>query len=203
VNITAAITAGPGGATLLGTLTVATSATGRSTFSDLRILGPTGTYTVSFTATGLQGTSTDPLPFGPGAPAQMTISQAPSGTASSGVALAVQPTVQIRDATGNPVSQGGIPVSATLIGPAGATLGGGTTVATTNTGLAVFTNLAITGPAGTYALQFSSGVLPPVSSTPINLGAGTGSRLRIDSAPSSRWCNWSTPATIRWPRWWR
>ncbi len=184
VNVTAAITAGPAGATLLGTVTVATSATGRASFSDLRILGLAGTYTVTFSAPGLQGTSTDPLFLGPGTPSQMTISQAPSGSASSGIALAVQPAVQIRDVAGNPVSQGGIPVGATLVGPAGATLGGVTAVATNSAGLAVFSNLTITGPAGTYTLQFSSGALTPVSSPPINLGAGTGSRLRLDAAPS-------------------
>ena len=61
------------------------------------------------------------------------------------MALAQQPVLQVQDGAGNPVSQSGTVVTATIAsGPAGATLSGAT--ATTGvTGAATFSGLAISG----------------------------------------------------------
>src|SRR2546429_1077444 len=76
-----------------------------------------------------------------------SITTQPSTTAQSGVAFAQQPVVQLRDASGNPVSQTGVTVTA-AIASGGGTLGGTLTATTNGSGVASFTNLAITGAAG-------------------------------------------------------
>src|SRR5205814_9494626 len=71
----------------------------------------------------------------------------PSATAQSGVPFTQQPVIQVRDASGNPVNQSGVTVTA-AIATGGGTLGGALTATTTGTGVATFTNLAISGTAG-------------------------------------------------------
>jgi hypothetical protein len=60
-------------------------------------------------------------------------------------AAGTQPVIQVQDATGNPVSQNGTLITATIAsGPGGGTLSGAT--ATTNaSGAATFSGLAING----------------------------------------------------------
>src|SRR5206468_10531445 len=73
---------------------------------------------VTFTAEGTAGAAT-----------KLALTTAPSSTAQSGVALVQQPVLQLQDANGNPVSQSGVVVTAT-VSPAGATPSNAT--ATTN-----------------------------------------------------------------------
>src|SRR5205807_994911 len=112
-----------------------------------------GTQTVQATGAG------SPVSFSasatPGTATQVTISTQPSATAQSGVAFAQQPVIQLRDASGNPVSQSGVTVSA-AIATGGGVLGGTLTATTNGSGVASFTNLAITGAAGDRTLTFSA-----------------------------------------------
>src|SRR2546428_8798361 len=95
---------------------------------------------VTFTATGTAGAAT-----------KLVLTTQPSSTAQSGVALAPQPVVQIQDANGNAVSDGGATVTATVT-PAGATPSNAT--ATTGTsGAATFSGLTLNGTAGSYTLS--------------------------------------------------
>ena len=64
VAVTAAIASGPGGATLGGTTTVVTSATGAATFIDLIITGPNGDYTLAFSASALTGVTSSSIGVG-------------------------------------------------------------------------------------------------------------------------------------------
>jgi hypothetical protein len=89
----------------------------------------------------------------------------PSATSISGAAFAVQPAVQLRDASGNNVSQSGIDVSVGVTG-GGATIVGTTTATTTGSGVATFSGIGITG-AGTWTLTFSSGGLTSVTSSAV------------------------------------
>src|SRR5204862_7627026 len=119
----------------------------------------------------------------PAAPAQLAIVTEPSGTAQSGVAFVRQPVIQLEDAQGNPVSQGGTVITATIAsGPAGATLGAAFAT-TAATGAATFGALTVTGPAGTYSLSFSAPGLPSVGSTPITLTAGAATQLTLTTQP--------------------
>src|SRR5204863_5311055 len=96
-----------------------------------------------------------PVTLTAGTATQLTVTTEPSTTAQSGVPFAQQPVIQIRDASGNPVSQGGVTVTA-AIATGGGTLGGTLSATTTGTGVATFTDLAITGTAGDRTLSFSA-----------------------------------------------
>jgi len=107
----------------------------------------------------------------------------PSSSAQSGVALAQQPVIQLRDASGNPVSQAGVTVTA-AIATGGGTLGGALTATTIGTGAATFTNLEITGTAGDRTLSFSATGLTGVTSATITITAGAATQLTV--RPSRR-----------------
>jgi hypothetical protein len=68
--------------------------------------------------------------------------------------LTPQPSLQVQDASGNPVGQGGIPVTASLTGEG--TLGGQTTATTDGTGRASFTDLTVIGAPGARTLRFGT-----------------------------------------------
>lgn len=115
---------------------------------------------------------------------QLAITVQPPASANSGQIFSSAPVVQLRDGAGNNVLQAGVLITASVQPGAGATLGGGS--ATTNaSGSATFGALTLNGPAGTYTLRFSSGALPPVTSSPVILGAGSGSRLALTVQPST------------------
>src|SRR5207248_1391265 len=98
----------------------------------------------------------------------LTVTTEPSSTAQSGVAFAQQPVIQLRDASGNPVNKGEVRVTA-AVAMGGGTLGGTLTATTTGTGVATFTNLAITGAAGDRTLSFSATGLTGVNSATLSL----------------------------------
>src|SRR5213076_2252342 len=136
VTITAAIATG--GGTLGGTVTAATNGSGVASFTHLAITGTTGDRTLSFSATGLTPAVSGTITVGAGAATQLTLTTQPSSTAQSGVAFAQQPVIQVRDASGNAVSQAGVTVTA-AIATGGGTLGGTLTATTTAGGTASFT----------------------------------------------------------------
>jgi len=71
------------------------------------------------------------------------------------VPFATQPSVQLQDASGNPVAQAGIQVAASVATGSG-TLGGETAATTGADGSATFASLSIIGPPGPYTLRFAS-----------------------------------------------
>lgn len=112
------------------------------------------------------------------APAALTVNRQPVATAQSGSPLTTQPAVQLADKYGNVVTRSGIQITASIGAPGnGYTLGGTTTVATDNTGVASFTDLTITGAAGTVTLSFAAPSLTAVSSSGIALAAGAPTQL--------------------------
>lgn len=184
VVVTASIASGT--ATLSGGATATTNSAGTATFSSLTLNGSGGTVTLAFSAPGLAPVASDPITLGAGNAVALAMVTQPSGIAQSGATLPVQPRVELRDATGNDVNQGGVAITASIgSGPAGATLSGGTLVVTDGSGTAQFGALAISGAAGTYTLRFSSAGLTAVSSGTIALSAGAGAALAIATQPSS------------------
>src|SRR5206468_3038800 len=107
-----------------------------------------------------------------------------SSTAQSGVAFAQQPVVQLGDGDGNAVNQAGVTVTA-AIATGGGTLGGTLTAATNGSGVASFTNLAITGTTGDRTLSFSATSLTPAVSGTITVGAGAATQLTLTTQPST------------------
>ena len=116
------------------------------------------------------GSSTVP-PTNPVNATQIAITRQPSTSAQSGVAFAQQPTVQLRDAAGTAVAQAGVTTTAS-IASGGGLLGGSTTATTDASGTATFSDLKITGTAGSRTLRFAAGSMT-ATSTAIAVTAGS------------------------------
>ena len=184
VAVTAAISSGPAGATLTGSTTASTNANGLAVFTDLAISGGGGSYTVTFNSPNVVGVTSTAVAVAAGSASALRMVTQPSATASTGTAFATQPVVELVDATGNKVSRAGTPVTA-AIASGGGTLGGTLTVNTDATGVARFTDLAITGTGGIRTLIFASGGLTSVTSSGIDLRTGPSATNSSLSAPAT------------------
>ena len=115
---------------------------------------------------------------------KLAIRVQPAGTATTGQALPQQPAVQLVDSSGVSVAHSGIPVTAAMLS-GGGTLSGSTTVATNDSGLASFKDLAITG-TGTQTLRFSANGLTAVDATPVVIVAAPPvARVSVSLNPGS------------------
>ena len=132
-----------------------TDADGRA--ATTRTLGTDpGTYTTQVTVTGFTG---DPVVFVTTALAStLLITTQPGAIATSGTPLNPQPVLQLTDPSGNPMAQGGVPVTVQISSGAG-TLSGTTTATSDAAGLVSFTDLVITGPPGVRTLIFAAEAL--------------------------------------------
>src|SRR5437773_3822959 len=126
----------------------------------------------------MSGISRRPVPLsalGPyAALCRSAFTTAPSGTEQNGVALAQQPVLQLEDANGNPVSQSGVVVTAT-VSPAGAAPSNATATTGSN-GSATFSGLTLTGTVGSYTLSFGATGLTPATAA-ITLSAGAAAAI--------------------------
>jgi adhesin/invasin len=166
VVVNATIASGPNGGSLTSA-SATTNAGGLATFSGLAISGAVGDYALRFSATGVIPITSDGVALAAGPPSALTITTQPSGTVQSGAAFPVQPVIQLRDGFGNPVPQSGVAITASIASGAPA-LSGVNPVSTDGRGATAFTNLTISGPAGTRTLRFS-GAGAGVNSAPINV----------------------------------
>jgi Bacterial Ig-like domain (group 3)/Bacterial Ig-like domain (group 1) len=158
---------GAGGGSITPTTSV-TDATGRT--SAAWTLGPSpGANSVSAVVSGI-GVVEFHATATPGAAARLRIDTQPSTTAVSGAPLGRQPVIQLLDAQGNEVRQGGVAVQV-AIASGSASLSGATSVGTDGNGRASFSGLTLTGPTGTQTLRFSATGFASVTSQPISLGA--------------------------------
>jgi len=150
VTVTAALATNPGG-TLGGALTANTD-NGKASFSNLKITGPAGDYTLEFSSPGMSRGTSGVVSLAEGAPSTLTIRTQPSATATSGDPFSRQPEIEVKDAGGNLLD--GAEVTAS-IQSGGGTLSG-TTVITSAGGVATFTDIAIGGSSGIRKLRFTS-----------------------------------------------
>ena len=172
IAVTAEVVSGPG-ASLTGSVTVATDGNGLAVFTNLGLSAPAGSYTLNFTGTNLTGATSDPIIVGAGSAVGLSLTVPPSATASSGVPLTTQPVIQLVDASNNAVPLAGKTVIA-AIQSGSATLSGTTSVTTDGSGIATFTNLTLSGAAGSQVtLAFGATGLSGVASNTITIGAGT------------------------------
>jgi hypothetical protein len=167
---------GSGGGTVTPTTSV-TDASGRASAAWTLGASP-GTNSVSAVVSGI-GVVEFHATATAGAAARLRIETQPSTSAVSGVALARQPVIQLLDAQGNEVRQGGIAVQVAIASGAGA-LSGATSVGSDGNGRASFSGLTLTGSSGTQTLRFSATGFASVTSQPISLGAAP-TTLRITS----------------------
>lgn len=119
-----------------------------------------------------------------GPASKLVITTPPSITATSGVALAVQPVVTVEDASGAVLRGDASTVTATLVGGnAGSTISNNTKVA--SNGVATFSGLSINALVGTYTITFSDGTLTTATSASVALAVGPASQLVVTTSPST------------------
>ena len=153
-----------------------------------RTLGPeAGAQATLATVDGVEGS---PVTFtataGVGEAGRLSIEVQPASSAQSGLPFSRQPQVQLVDANGNEVARQGLAVTATVFsGPGGAILVGSRTASTNGQGLAVFSDLGISGGPGSYRLNFAGTAVEGATSATIVLSAGAASALKIVTQPSS------------------
>jgi hypothetical protein len=156
-----------GNGTTVGTTTV-NAVNGIATFTDVGISGTAGTaYTLTFASNGLTSATQSITPTF-GTATQATLSTNAAGSVS-GSAFTTQPVITIKDAFGNTVTNSSASVTMTVSG-------NGTTVGTTTVnavnGIATFTDVGISGTAGTaYTLTFASASLTSATQSITPLGA--------------------------------
>jgi uncharacterized protein YxjI len=182
VNTTASVTMTvSGNGTTVGTTTV-NAVNGVATFTDVGISGIAGTaYTLTFTSNGLTSATQSITPTF-GTATQATLSTNAAGSAS-GSAFTTQPVITIKDAFGNTVTNSTASVTMTVSGN-GTTIG--TTTVNAVAGVANFTNVGISGTAGTaYTLTFASaGLTSATQSITPTFGLATQATLSTSAAGS-------------------
>ncbi len=143
----------------------------------------TGVLVGTASITAAVGTVTSPaitVTVTPGAATQLSVKTQPGG-AQVAVAFSSQPVVEIRDAAGNLVTASALTIAAS-IGSGTGTLTGLTNVAAV-AGVAAFSNLSMTGQAGSRTLSFAASGLPSASSAPFVLAPGLPSQSLLIQQP--------------------
>jgi hypothetical protein len=183
IPVTVEITSGQVGASLQNAQPRNTNGQGRSNWSGLGITGPPDNdYVLTFTATVGSGeltASSEDLTVTAGAADVLVIQQQPPATAVNGAVLTPAVIVRVEDGSGNPVS-GSRNIVANIQDGDGV-LSGTTTVGTGGGSTATFSNLRITGTAGTYTLLFSSSGVASVESSGIEITAGPAESIAIQA----------------------
>jgi hypothetical protein len=162
-SVTIALGANPGQATLTGTLTRA-AVGGVATFDDLRISNAAKGYTLVASSAGVPSVTS--VAFDVFNPLTLQFFGTQPTTATSGLPLNPPPGVRVFDVTGKPVA--GQPVTVTA---SSGTLSGTTVVMSNADGVAVFSNLTLTG-SGRIILTFSAPGATPLTE-PIDVSQGS------------------------------
>jgi hypothetical protein len=149
---------------LLGTRVINTDNTGLVVFDSVYV---TATGTRSFVAKNrfFPDASGPSVTVGPGAPAQIVITQEP-GSAFAGQVLAPPLNAAVQDSFGNSETTSGIVISASLNG--GGNLGGTTSQPTGTTGAVSFTNLTIDS-SGSKTITLSATGLTPATTPAVSI----------------------------------
>ena len=180
-SVTMAVSGANGLATTVGTTTI-NAVAGVATFSGVGISGTDGTsYTLTFTSTGLTSAIQTITPtFGIATQATLTTQAAGS---ASGSAFTTQPIITIKDAFGNTVTNSTASVTMAVSGANGLATTVGTTTINAVAGIATFTNVGISGIAGTrYTLTFTSGSLTATQNITPTFGIATQATLNTPAA---------------------
>jgi hypothetical protein len=136
-------------------------------------------YTLVATASGgLRPDTSTGFGIVPAAAAELAIVTQPQAGAASGVPLNPQPVVRLEDGHGNPVSRSNVAITVSITS-GGGSLSGNTTVTTNASGVAAFTNLAISGLVGQRILLFSATGLQDVASAPVDLKSGPAAAIAL------------------------
>ena len=180
-NITIALGANPGGATLSGTVTVAAVA-GVATFNNLSLNRAGTGYQLTATSGSFQLATSGPFDVAAAAPALLTYTTSPSN-AVAGVAIAPAIVVQAMDAFGNSTTAfTGNVTLALAVNPGGATLSGTTTVAAVG-GVATLSNVSLNKAASGYTVSAAAAGLIGIVSGPMTITAAGVGQLAFTVQP--------------------
>ncbi len=191
-SITFAVASGGGSAT---GLSATTNSSGIATVGSWTLGSTLGANTLTATSAGLTGS---PLTFTAtavaGPLASLSFTRQSTGTAS-GAAFSVQPRLTLKDASNNTLT-----LDSTSVVTASVSSGGqlvGTTTATAQLGIATFTDLGITGTAGTaYTITYSIGVITNSQSVTVTVGAAASLGVSTAAAGASYGVTWTTQPAI-------
>ncbi len=136
-GVTVTMTVSGGG--LSGTTSRVTDTSGVATFNDLSV-GPSGSKTLTASSGGLTPATSNSFSVSAGPATQLVFVQGPTN-AVAGATISPSVTVQIKDAAGNNVSAGNLPITVSLLGTG--TLSGTLVRNTNGSGLAAFNNLSV------------------------------------------------------------
>ena len=199
LNVTAALTTGTGPLQGTAVLDIGTGAgNGTVTYIDLRMDVAQAGAVLTFSAAGLTSIASGGFAVAPGVATQLAATTPPSASTVSGVAIAQQPIVTIRDAFGNTRTGDTDTITATLTGGTGALSGTATEAAVAGVADFVGNGLAVDLVGADKVLTFASGGLTPaVSGTfTITAAAAAGATSTISAAPVSITANGVSASTI-------
>jgi adhesin/invasin len=196
-TITVALVSPPAGASLGGDPTKDTDASGVATFTDLRVSGPVGSYTLRFSSSGLADATSSAVAVSAGSvsASRSTVTADPSSVA---VSVSSTVTVTALDGSGNPIAGATVVLGAsgsgnTLTQPSGTTSAGGVAAGTfSSTSVGPHTiNATINGTAVTAkpTITVSAGPVSASNSTvganPASVGAGVSSTITVTAHDAS------------------
>jgi hypothetical protein len=179
-DMSLALSGGPTGASLGGTLTASASG-GVASFTGLTLTHAGTGYSIVATRAGLTSATSSPLDVLPAAPKQLVIDLQPSGSLTAGDDFGL--TVSAQDSYGNaePAFDGNVSLSLSGV-PTGASLGGTLTVAAVG-GVARFSDLALDRAGSGYAIQVTSDGLTGSSTNPLTVDPAAPAQLIITTQP--------------------
>ena len=160
-QVTIALGANPGAATLSGTLTRA-AVNGVATFNDLQLTKTAAGYTLVATSVGAASATSAPFSIGAGTAAAIVIVAGNAQTAAVGTAVATPPQVRVVDGNSNPVA--GAPVTFTPASGSGIAAPA-IAIATNAAGLATLTSWTLGAVSGPQSLVVTSLGVPAVTMT--------------------------------------
>jgi len=170
-GISITVTRSSGTATLSGSVTVATDANGNATFTDLVLTGTAGTHALSASSGALTSANSASFSLTAGAATKLAMQTQPAGAVEA-VAFTTQPVVRLQDQSSNNVASADIAVAVVKHSGVVGTLSGTTPVNTDASGIATFTDLAMSAAEAGVSLDFSSAGLTGVTSGTFTVGAG-------------------------------
>src|SRR5438093_105601 len=178
-----ALGANPGSGTLAGTATVA-AASGVATFANLSINKAGTGYTLTASASGPTGATSNPFTVSAAAATQLAFTVQPT-TGAAGAALTPAVQVTARDAQGNVATDFTGTVTVALgINPGSATLSGTISLAAVS-GVATFSSLSIDKVGTGYTLTAVATGLSGATSVGFNITAGAATELVFTVEPSN------------------
>jgi hypothetical protein len=184
-SVSVAIGANPSSGTLSGTTPVAAAA-GVATFSDLNINKAGTGYTLTASASGLSGTTSNAFNVTAGNASKLVFTQQPNNVVA-GISIAPAVTVSIEDTLGNVVLTATNSVSVAIgTNPSSGTLSG-TTPVTATAGVATFSDLKINNVGNGYTLTASATGLAGATSSAFNVivSVGPPAKLAFTVEPSN------------------